>query len=138
MHFVFVYGTLKRGFPNFDAHMMTAKFLGPARTLEAYPLVIGGEWRTPFMIDEPGQGSTVSGEVFGVDDATLGLLDELEGIGHPLGYHRSTIEIDFLPAKRTMAAFTYLKHRNRISSIIEVLGDAYPFDPDYVIPSERQ
>jgi gamma-glutamylaminecyclotransferase len=137
MHFVFVYGTLKRGFPNFDAHMQAAKFLGPARTLDAYPLVIGGQWRTPFMIDEPGEGSPVSGEVFGVDDNTLALLDHLEGIGQPNGYHRAEITIDFLPAKRTMTAMAYLKHRNRIANIIEVLDGEYPFDPAYVVPSAR-
>lgn len=137
MHNVFVYGTLKRGFPNFDAHMQTAEFVGAARTVTAYPLVIGGSWRTPYLIDEPGNGHRVAGEIFAVDGQTLALLDQLEGLDHPKGYHRTTIALELIPSQATMNAEVYLKHRDRIDSITAILDGTYALDPGYVIPSLR-
>ena len=42
MDFVFVYGTLKRGFPDHETGLTRARFVARCRTREAYPLVDGG------------------------------------------------------------------------------------------------
>ena len=90
---VFVYGTLKRGFPN-SVHMPSrATFLFPATTSQAYPLVVGaGRNRIPFLLDRPGSGRPVRGEVYAVDDDTLRLLDDFEGTGWGF-YKRREIEV---------------------------------------------
>jgi gamma-glutamylaminecyclotransferase len=55
MHRVFVFGTLKRGFPNHEG-MAGLTCLGHYRTVQAYPLVIAGQWFSPVMMPEPGGG----------------------------------------------------------------------------------
>ncbi|CAN7112951.1 unnamed protein product [Brassica rapa subsp. narinosa] len=85
---VFSYGTLKRGFSN---HVLMqdlirsgdASFKGVYQTLEKYPLVCG-PYRVPFLLNKPGSGQRVTGELYSVSPRGLSRLDELEGIsrGH--------------------------------------------------------
>ncbi|XP_012578669.1 PREDICTED: gamma-glutamylaminecyclotransferase [Condylura cristata] len=79
---VFVYGTLKRGQPNhgvlLDGAHGSAAFQGRARTLEPYPLVIAGEHNTPYLLQLPGRGRRVAGEVYAVDEQMLRFLDGFE------------------------------------------------------------
>lgn len=58
MHKVFVYGTLKKGEPN---HSWFSKeksgnfrFIGEAKTVEKYPLIIATEFNIPFLLHSPG------------------------------------------------------------------------------------
>ena len=57
---IFVYGTLKKGFPNHYLlkHPPSGKatFLEHAVTKEAYRLVISTDAKIPFMLPVPGQG----------------------------------------------------------------------------------
>ena len=73
---VFVYGTLKKGEPNH--HWLTTpqnghhEFLGAARMVKCYPLVIASRYNVPYLLDiqeEEGQG--VEGEVYRVDCSML-------------------------------------------------------------------
>ncbi|KAG7575766.1 Gamma-glutamylcyclotransferase AIG2-like [Arabidopsis thaliana x Arabidopsis arenosa] len=85
---VFTYGTLKRGFSN---HVLMqdlirsgdASFKGVYQTLDKYPLVCG-PYRVPFLLNKPGSGHHVTGELYAVSPRGLSRLDELEGIsrGH--------------------------------------------------------
>ena len=56
---LFVYGTLKRGFPLHETGLSGARCLGPYRTVSKYPLYVAGPWFTPMMLDEPGTGMRV-------------------------------------------------------------------------------
>lgn len=82
---VFLYGTLKVGHKNH--HLMqdpangVAKFLCKASTPVKYPLVVATKYNIPFMLNRPGIGTYVTGEVFEIDDKMLETLDELEGTG---------------------------------------------------------
>jgi gamma-glutamylaminecyclotransferase len=64
MHLVFVYGTLKRGEPN--EHVMTnketgyQKFVGTARLLDKYPLIVSTRFNIPFLLNSPGVGQVIS------------------------------------------------------------------------------
>lgn len=121
-HRVFVFGTLKRGFPNHEDLGLSACFVGEATTVEPYPLYVAGRWYSPIVIDEPGRGHPVRGEVYAVDDKLLGRLDDLEYVGQPGGYRRIEIEVD----RRGMRerTFTYVKDRNDLDVIhTEVEGD---------------
>lgn len=81
MYPLFVYGTLKRGFPNCDL-MKGAHFVGEYQTKDKLPLVIDGPWNIPYLIEKPGMGHHVRGEVFLVNDEQLSLLDRFEGVPH--------------------------------------------------------
>ena len=92
-HRLFVYGTLKKGFPNHDIYMETAKELGKYQTIEKYPLVLCGERYVPCLIYSPGDGHQVEGELYEVDDECLNRLDALERIQESDGYRRFVIRV---------------------------------------------
>jgi gamma-glutamylaminecyclotransferase len=90
-HLIFVYGTLKKGFPNHDRYMQSAEKVGNYRTVENYPLVLIGQRYVPCMINAPGEGEHIEGELYEVDDDCLKRLDALERIKKPDGYRRLKI-----------------------------------------------
>ena len=57
---VFVYGTLKRGQPNYhllvDPENGVAKFLGEAKLTKRYPLVVGSSFGVPLLLPVENQG----------------------------------------------------------------------------------
>lgn len=93
MTHVFVYGTLKKGQPNHNRmlHIANGKseFLGDACTVEKYPLVIAGEYNVPFLLNVPGTGQHVHGEIYSVDDKMLKFLDWFESC--PQMYQRTLV-----------------------------------------------
>ncbi|XP_062270398.1 gamma-glutamylaminecyclotransferase-like [Scomber scombrus] len=93
---VFVYGTLKKGQPNhyrmFDSVNGKAEFLASAFTTEKYPLVIASENNIPFLLNIPGQGHQIQGEIYKVDEQMLEFLDDFEGI--PIMYQRTLIKVE--------------------------------------------
>lgn len=85
---VAVYGTLKKGYSNYNRYLTGSKHVGAGKTKEKYPLVIKG---LPYLIDEGGKGYNVEVDVFKVSDPVLAELDRLEG--HPNWYRRKQIPI---------------------------------------------
>ena len=104
---VFVYGTLKKGEPNHHWLSTTQngfqKFLGQAETVNRFPLVIASRlgfiefniwnifylrYNIPYLMDKPGVGNKIMGEIYEVDDKMLEKLDELED--HPRLNNTST------------------------------------------------
>lgn len=80
---IFIYGTLKRGFPNH--HLLQemfatgdASFLGDNLTTEKLPLVCG-PYNLPFLLNFPGSGERVVGELYAVSTQALARMDEFEG-----------------------------------------------------------
>ena len=121
---VFVYGTLKRGFPNHHAIAKHVSFVGRFRTIEAYPLVVGGRWFSPNLINEPSQGHRVLGEVFETDTQGLDFLDQLEGTHHPRGYRRISVVVEELCSNARIDAWTYFKSRKDLDDICsEPMGE---------------
>ena len=52
---IFVHGTLKRGEPNaWLMEKVNAKFIGRARTVQSYPMVIGTDFNIPAILHKPG------------------------------------------------------------------------------------
>ena len=137
MHRIFVYGTLKRGFPNHVGAMTDLFCLGRFRTVEAFPLVVGGEWFSPYLIDEPGEGHRVFGEVFEANDEAFDALDRIEGTHLPGGYRRISIVIEDVDGGAPFQAWTYVKDRKTIRGIRTNPMEEYAQDPRYVIPSKR-
>ncbi|KAM5181514.1 gamma-glutamylaminecyclotransferase isoform 1-T2 [Mantella aurantiaca] len=121
MHNIFVYGTLKQGQPNY--HIMTnlnigkALFKGRGQTVDKYPLVIAEKGNIPFLLEVPGTGHRIAGEIYSVDDQMLQFLDEFEDC--PDMYQRTIKRIEILeweskddspeerPAANTIECFVY-------------------------------
>lgn len=87
---LFLYGTLKRGEPNY--HWLTnpnhgvAKFICEAQSTVKMPLIIATKFNIPFLLNFPGIGHFIKGEIYEVDDQMLSKLDILED--YPALYDR--------------------------------------------------
>lgn len=113
---VFVYGTLKRGFPNHH-YMQGARFLGMARTVEAWPLVIGNQWYSPYLLPERGVGHRVAGELWEVPATMMPALDELESTHLPNGYRRERIAVAPEDGTAPRDVWVYFRERRHITTI---------------------
>ncbi|KAL6725682.1 hypothetical protein Aduo_007718 [Ancylostoma duodenale] len=105
---VFVYGTLKRGEPN--ASVMTEtegqhRFVDTGRTKTPFPLIVGSKYNIPFVLNEPGKGYQIEGEVYEIDDVKLKVLDDLEA--YPTLYWRQ-IESIVMENNTEISAWIYL------------------------------
>lgn len=102
--FIFVYGTLKEGFPNF--HMNVGRRVpGMFRTRQPLPLYVVRlpfEDRAPWLLNSPGQGHQVVGQVFEVDSANLADMDVFEETHLPNGYVRVPMALEALHARDEM------------------------------------
>ena len=110
---VFVFGTLKEGFPNFAINR-GRRVGGAFRTIDRLPLLLVGERHVPWLLDSPGKGERVAGEVYEVDDDALAAMDELEGVGLPDGYHRRTIRVRSPDDATELSVQIYMKHANQL------------------------
>uniref|UniRef100_A0A3B4G4K8 Gamma-glutamylaminecyclotransferase n=1 Tax=Pundamilia nyererei TaxID=303518 RepID=A0A3B4G4K8_9CICH len=109
---VFVYGTLKKGQPNnyrmFDSNNGKAEYLGSAFTSQKYPLVITTEDNIPFLLNIPGQGHRVHGEIYKVDDQMLKFLDDFESV--PTLYQRTVVQLEVKEAPNRLGPPLFVKH----------------------------
>jgi gamma-glutamylaminecyclotransferase len=110
---VFVFGTLKEGFPNFATNR-GARVPGVFRTCAAYPMYLVGERHSPWLVDDPGTGLRVTGQVFRVDGEALAAMDRLERVSEPDGYHRTILELEGDDSPRAISAYAYLKRREQL------------------------
>lgn len=109
MALLFVYGSLKQGFPNFHVNR-GRRVPGDFKTTQKHPLwLFNGQ--LPCLLPAAGTGHHVIGQVFEVTAAELQAMDELERVGEPGGYSR--VEIDVAPVGSPAAspwrAFAYLQ-----------------------------
>jgi gamma-glutamylaminecyclotransferase len=107
-HLVFVFGTLKEGFPNFATNR-GARVGGVFVTRRPYPLYLVGERHSPWLVDEPGSGARVAGELFRVDAQSLEAMDKLERLAEPDGYRRVLLEVECSETAAVHEAYAYLK-----------------------------
>lgn len=92
METVFVYGTLKQGLRN---HGLNRGLRWPGRfeTVERLPLYIVGDRKLPWLLDRPGQGDRVIGELYDCDADAMAALDALEQITEPHWYERRQVMV---------------------------------------------
>lgn len=115
MHKVFVYGTLKEGFANFGINA-GRRVPGEFRTVERYPLYIVTAHFIPWLVNRPGSGEQVVGQLFEVDDATLREMDRLEQVDEAGWYTRAEIRVQPTVGGAETAAFVYFGAAERLSS----------------------
>ncbi|KHJ92164.1 AIG2-like family protein [Oesophagostomum dentatum] len=124
---VFVYGTLKRGEPN--ASVMTEteghqRFVGVGRTKLPFPLIVASKYNIPFVLNEPGKGYQIEGEVYEIDDVKLKVLDVLEA--YPTLYWRQ-LEPILLDNNTEVSAWIYLMRKWRS----DIYNSATPMMSNY-------
>ena len=109
-HLVFVYGTLKEDFPNYAQNAGT-RLPGLFATVERYPLYLVGERFSPWLVNRPGEGERVTGQVFEVDALALAAMDALERITEADGYRRALLVLESVLTHNgnQLLAFVYLK-----------------------------
>jgi gamma-glutamylaminecyclotransferase len=135
MPLVFVYGTLKRGFPLFELGLADATYLGPAETVQPYPMYIARDFYGPVMLDRPGEGLRVLGELYEVSEEQLPKLDEIEGVGSP-GSFRSSLEIEPVGGGIRRTAIGFMKDERWLDPLHSgVLADYQ--DRRFVPPWQR-
>jgi gamma-glutamylaminecyclotransferase len=113
MHQIFVFGTLKDGFPNFAVNDGT-RVSGSYLTQPKYELYLVGPRYTPWIIPDQGEGMQISGEVYEVDDNGLARMDELERINYPDGYQRASINVVNKQSEEVIAVFIYMKKAEQL------------------------
>jgi len=105
-----VYGTLKRGFPLHALGLTGQHLVGMYRTVINYPMIVAGPWFTPIMLNEPGQGWRVYGELYEVENSRIASLDAIEHIGKP-GNSRASIDVEPIEGGANYDANVYFKAR---------------------------
>lgn len=135
---IFVYGTLKRGFPNYSEQRLSAFYYGEGITVERYALVIADRYYVPVLLQDENITTKefVSGELYQVDPQTLKWLDKLEGIGQPKGYQRVEIKV-VMASGEIKTANTYMKYSKELDIIHNKLSSHYALDPRYIAPAFR-
>ncbi|XP_073812865.1 troponin C-akin-1 [Musca autumnalis] len=113
LHKLFVYGGLKYGQPSHsvlsnDANGF-AKFWCRATTTEKYPLVIATRYNIPFLLNKPGLGYYVTGEIYEVDERMLKSLDNLEDCQDI--YVREMRDMNIGVGEGTVPCFVYLLNK---------------------------
>jgi gamma-glutamylaminecyclotransferase len=120
---VFVFGTLKEGFPNFGANA-GVRVPGIFVTHQRYPFYLVGQRHSPWLINTPDQGEHVFGQVFQVELEALKQMDLLERVSEPDGYER--VQIQVTPQSRDpgglVNVFAYLKPPESLAGEEVMLG----------------
>lgn len=111
---VFVYGTLKQGEPNHywlkEENVGKSVFISKGHLLKNYPLVIASRYNIPYLLDCPGKGHNVIGEVYKVNESMLQHLDVLED--YPKHYTRCQESVRLLnEPSETLQCWVYLLPR---------------------------
>lgn len=129
---VFVYGTLKQGFRN--AHVNTGvRVPGDFVSERPYPLYVVGPYHLPWLVDQPGQGQPVTGQLYEVDDAGLARMDALERITEPDWYRRGEIVVrrEGDAAGEPVTALVYFGSAQRLQTEVVHLGPVPAFTAEH-------
>lgn len=123
MTLLFVYGSLKQGYPN--AHVNGGERIpGVFRTRQTLPMLLLGDGHVPCLVLSPGGGHQVRGELYRLDDASLAAVDKLERVGEADGYLRQTIEVEDVASELPgpITAFAYVKLPEQLPAQAQRIG----------------
>ena len=121
MDLLFVYGSLKEGFPN--AHVNTGRRLnGSFRTRERLPFYLVGAGHLPCLVLQPGEGLQVLGQLFEVNATDLAAMDRLERVDDPQGYRRVRIGVEQIDADHRYEAFVYVQQASKLDPAQAMIG----------------
>ena len=132
---VFIYGTLKRGFALHDKGLGNSEYIGDVVTVEPYPLLIAAPFYGPMMLEQPGIGLQVTGELFEVPEDDLPVLDKLEDVGEE-GSFRAILKVQASGGGLVHDALVFLKDENWLDPIHSGFLSAYN-DRRFIPPWDR-
>lgn len=146
---LFVYGSLKEGFPNHHVNR-GRRMPGTFRTVVPYPFFLA-DGVLPCLLPSPGSGHHVLGQLFEVGEPELAAMDLLERVGEPGGYARHTIEVEPVDAaavsaaaafpgaaggtaetgSRPVTAFVYVQSDSRLANGGQHIGPIAEYTPEH-------
>jgi gamma-glutamylaminecyclotransferase len=106
-----VYGTLKKGYSNYNHYLRSAKYIGSGKTKDKYPMIIDG---LPYVLKNKGLGKNVNVDVFKVSNTTFKEVDKLES--HPNWYFREEVEIK-MSKGRTLKCWLYFNKKKFVEGM---------------------
>jgi len=115
VHNIFVFGTLKEGFPNFAVNK-GKRISGGFFTREKYPLLLVGERFSPWLILDEGSGFNVKGQVFCASDDVLLEMDKLERISEADGYRRIELPVISEADESEILVYAYAKSLQQVDA----------------------
>lgn len=123
MALLFVYGTLKEGFCNFElnqGHRIPGDFV----TVEPFQLYVLGPFSLPWMIEAQGQGVQVKGQLYEVTEEQLAELDKFERVDEPGWLTRKPILVcaQSSPSADPVQAYVYFGDPEAVRSQTIHLG----------------
>jgi gamma-glutamylaminecyclotransferase len=135
---IFVYGTLKTGFPNFHINR-GIRVPGRFVTVQKLPLYLVGPSQVPWLVNRPGDGEFVVGEVFEVDAHTMACMDVLEQIGQLLWYTREPLMVRALadPTSQPMPVQVYFGSAERLAIDTIHAGPLAEYTPTHAMHYRR-
>jgi gamma-glutamylaminecyclotransferase len=134
MVLLFVYGSLKQGYPN--EHINTGRRVaGQYRTRELYPMYLLGLGEVPCLVATPGTGHQVTGELYEVNVDDIARMDRLERVGEPHGYERieAAIERFDLQPIEELRALVYVKSERVIPASTQRIGPLAEYKPEHAV-----
>jgi gamma-glutamylaminecyclotransferase len=132
MSLLFVYGSLKQGFPN--EHVNTGRrFAGRYRTHDRYGMYLLGPGEVPCLVAPSGVGHQVIGELYEVTDDDLRRMDRLERIGEPQGYERVEVPVERFDTNPIahLRVLVYLKQDRSIAASMARIGPLQEYMPEH-------
>jgi len=114
MYKIFVYGTLKRNFPNF--YLNKGNFIDKCVTVEKFSLCLVGERYSPCIIKNFTHENYIIGELFEVNDETMQNFDLRERIDKEDGYKKIQIQVKKIASNEKTTAFCYVKEIYQINT----------------------
>jgi gamma-glutamylaminecyclotransferase len=127
---VFLFGTLKEGFPNSGANK-GSRVAGEFFTKIRYPLYLVGERYSPWLMLSEDEGFQVRGQVFTVDEATLDDMDRLERIHQADGYRRVQVQVISESTCEEMQVFVYVKPAEQLEGMLIQLGPIAEYELEH-------
>ena len=105
-------------------------FIGEAISSERYPMVVGGEYFVPYLLNKPGSGHYIKGEVYCLDDDLQKDTDIFES-----NYTRLSIPLQ--EPHNNISCYAYFKTivSDDFWNLTHI--DDYPYDERYVPPHKR-
>jgi len=130
MHSVFLFGTLKEGFPNSGTNRGT-RVPGNFLTKNRYPLYLVGERHSPWLVLSEGGGFQVRGQVFMLDEATLIDMDRLERTHETDGYRRVQMSVLSEITNEEMHVYVYVKPPEQLKGMLVQLGPIAEYELEH-------
>jgi gamma-glutamylaminecyclotransferase len=137
MYPVFLFGTLKEGFPNSGTNR-GSRVPGNFLTKYRYPLYLVGARHSPWLVLSKGEGFQVRGQVFMIDEVTLIDMDRLERTHEADGYRRVKILVFSEFTNEEMHVHVYVKPPEQLEGMLVQIGPIAEYEPEHSLLYQKR